>query len=543
MKKTLTLLVLFALGGSWSFGQRYSHLLFEFDTKDTVELVSNQGKKPYYRNLLVYSTGTDSWHDTATTNKLDFPVEEHPNVKGRWVISIDKSHEDQFIYIADTGLSIQLKKDSVYELLELNWRVNSRVRDYQRFMVVEKFDTTSRGFVKDTVDLKDKNNYCFCGTKYDGRILGLIEGIKPYDITSDAYIYSTSQILTDSIVRVITDSMRAQTIVNDSTHQTDFTWDVHPRLNTVFSNPNTDPYNTDTHYIDIFPARTATKRVGITLSAYGGVFLQPHTELRGAFFDSTQQIRHKLILSLDSSGEMCIPEIVELVMRDDNQLRFDGGNVALHGQRSCVMIRDNAEMIIGAKHSLQYGKNGVGILALKPGTTVAFEEDSRLTINNTLALTDYSNTLDGGAIDIELFSGNELVFGPDAKVSNGPFAFGSVTLNIHLKGGIVDLSQLDDQSLELINVINYLVPSTPAPPSVFPNPSTDKIHLTYDTDSALLDEISIYDVKGNIITNFRRKEGPGATWVPVDISTYRPGVYYVRIETIEGAYTLPFVVL
>lgn len=508
-------------------------LLYSFNTDSTV-LDSNDSSIRYYKDLQVYSTINGLWDGEKRSTQ--FPVIEGTESWESWVVPIKTDLEDEFIFVLDTNINIVLEKDSVYDLEQLTWRVNCRVRDYQQLMIVEKFDTSLRAFTLDTVDVTDNRNYCFCGTKYNGRITAILQAIQPYDITKDAYLYTRPELKRYLNPRVVMDSIKADFIGNDSVHYVDILWGKYPYRSVVMSNPSKDPYSTDTNFIEIHPFSPVKERVTVSLISYGGLFIQPHTEIVASMFDSATQTRHKLILDLES-GSFCLPIFIELVIKDDNELHLNGGNIALKGKRACTMIRDQASLVIGAEQEVKYGQDGIGILGLKPGCKVLFEEQASLTIDNMLLLSDYWETLEGGEIDITLRDGNELSFGPSGWVSNGPFAHGSVRLNIHLKGGTVNLEHLDAKSLELINLIHYDDELSNVPLALYPNPARDLTSLSFTAMLSESVQVQVIDAKGRLMYSAQMDISEGRNTVQLETAQLPKGLYLVKIESTSNTQT------
>lgn len=526
MRISLLCIILFTAFSA--LGQRYSKLIYSFNTADTLTETRNGVTGLFYKHLEVYSTSNNLWNGPRLN--VVYPVTEGSESWEDWIVELDNSHEDQFIFLLDTNVQIPLKKDSVYDLQDLSWRKNLRIRDRIQLMVVEKFDTTSGSFKPDTVDLSKSKDYCLCGTKYDGKIIALLQGVQPYDITTGAYIYSKPSIYQDSVVMVINDSIKADGPVNDSVHAVDPSWFKFGHLNTVFSNPDTNKYNTDTHLIEIHPFIPVNRRITIQMNTYGGVFLQPHTELVGSMYDSVNQIRHKVDISIED-GEVCVPAVVELVIKDENGLRLNGGQIALKSQRSCTMIRDKARLIFGENQDVTYGTDGIGILGLKPGCSVLFEKNATFTIDNMLLLSDYWEAQEGGSIDITLHEGNALAFGSSALVSNGPFEHGSVVLNIHLKGGSVDLEHLDGKSLELINIIDYSKLASDENIVLYPNPTSGLVNWSFKAQRAETAMVHVYDTKGRIVYSSSITIEDGINSQQIVLEHLAKGAYYLKLES------------
>ncbi|MDM8002247.1 MAG: T9SS type A sorting domain-containing protein, partial [Bacteroidota bacterium] len=65
--------------------------------------------------------------------------------------------------------------------------------------------------------------------------------------------------------------------------------------------------------------------------------------------------------------------------------------------------------------------------------------------------------------------------------------------------------------------------------TVFPNPVTDILNIRSETD---ISSICIYDTKGTILLT-QEGSGPDAA---VDMSSLKPGIYIIRIFTLEGSF-------
>lgn len=531
----LTLLLLLAPRVNAQFP--LEKLLYSFNTDSVVTETYQSEQVMFYKDLQVYRTQNDAWDGPRLPDR--FPVIEGSNPWENKVIPLDSSLEDSFVFILDTNVNLTLEKDSVYDLSQLSWRFNCRVKNFKQLMIVERFDTSVADFVLDTVDVTYHRNYCFCGNRYNGRIRSILQAVQPYDISEGAYIYAEPQVIRQQKPHIISDSIKADHIATNGVHYIAL-YNLSPlQRPVVMAHPSSNPYNTDSHFIELYPATSVSERVTINMTSYEGFFMQPHVGMVGSMFDSSQNIRHKLIINL-ADGHLCLTPVSELVIKEDNELHLNGGEIALKGQRSCTMIRDQASLVIGANQDARYGHNGIGILGLKPGCKVEFEQDASFTIDNMLLLSDYWETLEGGEIDITLNKGNRLSFGSSAWVSNGPFAHGSVTLNIHLKGGTVHLEELDAKSLELINLVYYEGENAQETLHLFPNPSTGLVRWSLNSSTTETASFDIIDSKGRSLRNENVSLHEGTNTQTLDLSELPRGLYFLRLEGAENNHAVRF---
>ncbi len=74
--------------------------------------------------------------------------------------------------------------------------------------------------------------------------------------------------------------------------------------------------------------------------------------------------------------------------------------------------------------------------------------------------------------------------------------------------------------------------------TVYPNPATDEINIEWNRPDAV--SIRIYDTRGKLL--FYSKDRNLSNKVPIDVSTYDSGVYFVKINTFEGEVTKKVIV-
>ncbi|MBI1184033.1 T9SS type A sorting domain-containing protein [bacterium] len=526
MKSAYFTLIIILWGAAFAKAQLQQTLLHEFNTDDTVSISCNGAKRLQYAHLEVYTTDNGQWN--GAKKPLCYELAKSNGLFGNWAISLNDSLSDKFIFISDTALNIPLQKDSVYQLNDYSWRKNCRVRDYVVMMLVERFDTTQRGYVVDTVNLTGLNSYCLCGNKYSGKIISIVMGIKPYDISLGAYALGSYASYIQRNVAVIFDTVSAVRGA-DTFYMVDIPAYDFAQNNIVFSNRDTNKFSTELQIIEAVPRDNPSRRVSINFIAHGGVFFQPYTALKGSVFDTVTGQRHRMQITLDG-GNLCVWPYAELVIDDDNILKYQSGNIALNGKNACTMLRDRGKLVLGANSHLSYGSPKQGILGLKPGATIEFEQGAGLTINNMLLLSDYWEAPNGGEIDIYLYQGNQLIFNEGAFVSNGPFAPGSVTLNIHLKGGLLDMQHLDEQSKSLINVVEYALYQPIGNLQLYPNPTNGMLYGSFSSEAGAAITWQLFSLNGRQVMSGNLSGNSLNHQMAIDMSHLFAGVYQLVLQ-------------
>jgi hypothetical protein len=373
------------------------------------------------------------------------------------------------------------------------------------------------------------SEYCYCGNKFYRNIKALYVGVTTWDITSNAYVVSRAGLGYQQRVKVVTDSLHTNIKFNDSLYGFDY-WSRN--RNFVFANPDTNLLSDKVNTITIEPYEQVNSRVTIEAEFMTGVFVQPFVNIKGGIYDTLKNIRHKLNLHLIDSN-VCFQHVfIELVFNGDDELHFYKNKVQHRYSRSCLMFEQQAKLIVEKDGHLEFGNNGNGILAVKPGASIVLEPNADLTINGQLALLDYKDWIQGGHVDVHLKPGNKLTFGEGATVSNRIFEHGSVKLHVYMEGGELDLSNLDEKSKELIVIYNSVPERDPYPfyyVNPFPNPTNGKFEMEFSSDSSGVLSWQLSDLKGNDI-----QEGVypinSYSYLEFDLTGHRPGVYILSFD-------------
>lgn len=75
--------------------------------------------------------------------------------------------------------------------------------------------------------------------------------------------------------------------------------------------------------------------------------------------------------------------------------------------------------------------------------------------------------------------------------------------------------------------------------NLYPNPAAAQLQLDIATQAAAIREIKIVNASGSVV---RMINHPGTTSLAIDLTGYKIGTYFVKVNTTEGTVTGKFVV-
>ena len=240
------------------------------------------------------------------------------------------------------------------------------------------------------------------------------------------------------------------------------------------------PSETNRSYIEFYPEINKDTPQNIIVENYNeiSVHFQNYTTIRAGLIEGSSDERHNLDFQFNS--DVCLFS-VELIGDSGTTLTMKAGSsISLAGKTSCIQLRENAAMVIDEKHTINYGLNGIGMLALKDNSRIVLNEGAELFFDGRLILDDYDNDLSNDKANIKLEKGSKLIFSEFAKIISHDHHVR--TLDIYMNGGTIDLSKLDSKYQAKVRLIYPEIKSTNF--NVFPNPSYDYIQLpiTYKKD-------------------------------------------------------------
>jgi len=290
-------------------------------------------------------------------------------------------------------------------------------------------------------------------------------------------------------------------------------------------------------YIDLTPLENDTfqSTINLYVEFFQVLHPQPYVQFRGGLIEGSDSIRHHFNL-YNEGGEMCFGyEFLEFTFSGGNNYIHNGGDIFFGGPSACFQFRNNSALIVGDDTFLEYGKNGMGMLALATGGTIKIGKNSTLFVNNTMALYEQAELygiVEDQQIYMELNKGSTLAFGEKANLTNKFSIDKNMKLNIYMNGGILDDSKLSPKERAVINLIY------PTPPEifsenvrVFPNPTSDVLTFSMILKNEDRVEIEAYDVAGHFIFSKTKNGQKGNNDFQIQVNDLSKGVYFFKIRT------------
>lgn len=284
-------------------------------------------------------------------------------------------------------------------------------------------------------------------------------------------------------------------------------------------------------YTDILPwgAPTDSTLIQFYVDYYSSLHFQDYTALRGALVDGSDSIRHGLEVILD--GNMCIPW-VEVFWEGGTHLVANGGSIDFHGSTGCNLFGKGGGLKVKSGNTLRYGKEGVGMLALKTNAQLTIESGAELIIDGPVFMYEYWDDPEPSQLFMELPIGAKLSFAEGASLSNQYSLDGSMRLNVFMKGGEIDLSGLSVSEQELVNLI-YETPNAKPEENliVYPNPTNGNTSIVWIAEESGKEiECNLFDVSGKRVSSWRfTTTNPGFNTRKVSLDDLNSGIYILNL--------------
>ena len=275
----------------------------------------------------------------------------------------------------------------------------------------------------------------------------------------------------------------------------------------------------------------------IDLLLYSGQILvpQPFTFLRGALVEGSDSVRHRVNL-INDGGDICLGGPIDFVVGGGTGYIHHDGHLDFRNRSACMMFENGGSLEVAQNAHLQYGYGGIGILALRPGSTIHLAKGSSLLIDNLLWLQGMPTArFPDHQIYMELNPGSTLVFGDHASIINNLSQYPDTRLNIYMNGGTLDDSRLSQASRNLINRI-YPTPQTTFAENikVLQNPTDRMIRLEYvAADNHLVSSV-LFDLNGRKIGERQFMVDLGLNYIQYDMEDLPAGVYILQVKTHLG---------
>nr|MBK9653834.1 hypothetical protein [Bacteroidota bacterium] len=279
------------------------------------------------------------------------------------------------------------------------------------------------------------------------------------------------------------------TLVNFSTYIQDFL---------VLHDSTTYPNANQISYIDVYPIPNTSNQSIINIDVLGSLYFQPFAELRGGLIAGGTQ-RHNINLQL-SGGNICLTGFVEVMFTGGNKFTYNKGEINFLAHNACMAFGDGGELNVAENSIFDYGKQGIGMMALRTGAKINIASNSSLVIHNHINMYEYSYDATPQNIYMTLNKGSKLIFAPGSQLTNWFSKDSTMQLVVTLNGGELDDSGLSNADKKLIKrVYPPTVNNTNEQLLIFNSGNDGKLTFKYKATNAGGITYTVYAGNGSII--------------------------------------------
>lgn len=541
MKSTLLFLV-FLVSGLWASAQLTIEQIPSFSVAplDTCRLDSSQ--KIYSLKVWeLYQTKNDEWDGPIDSSRCIGVQQNDPAIllsqidtarrlfirfNGKLKADSSQVYYGQF-YFSGRDFSIDSNKSEIVLARESRWKTDST-------------DTTVQIISKHRITHQSDDLCLVTGKFHEINYTSWTFGLKFKNVKTGASVGLRSAYVERRYQLRKHREIKMQYALNDSTQMARLDpFEQHLVVHHKTGIPSGDNFS----YTEVSPVNPLTKQIEcrVDLDRYSVLHFQRYTALRGATYDSLGN-RHKVNLIMNDH-DMCLPPFFDVIMGEECQLTYNSGHIDLNGDFSCVMLRNGGKLVIGPNAHLHYGiGTNAGILMVKPGSTIEFEKDAKLTVYNQFHLKSYSED-EGGEIHVYLKPGNELNFEPDARLTNKFSANKDVKLVVHMMGGHLNDENLIDKDRNLIERVEYdQFQQKIEDLTAYPNPTSDFFRVNFQVEDEFLVSWTLQNTQGRVVSSGMRYTAIGANHLNFDCRSLSQGIYFLNMQGTDIRKTIKVVV-
>lgn len=341
-----------------------------------------------------------------------------------------------------------------------------------------------------------------------------------------------------SYLRLIQDSL----IVPFSTFFNEYNYNTYFSLLIAKNDTTIYPNSYGIEYVDIIPSPNVDTPVtmNIEIEYEASLTLQPFVELQGGYVlnDSSQRHNYNII---NNGGSFCFPTIIEKIFTSGNNYIHNSGEVGFSGKMSCMAFGAESKLVVGEAATLYYGNGGTGNLALYPNSEIELKKDASFVLDNNLILFGSSENKTPSCITLN--EGNQLIFGKFAKIKNHKSVQGIQQLDVYMKGGTIDFSQLDNNSRQYLNLI-YENATTDFQENVkiLGNPVYEVLSFSITNKDKNTTQIELLSIEGKVIFSEMKALDKGVNYLKIPISHLSNGLYFLNIQSKKGNETKKIII-
>jgi hypothetical protein len=289
------------------------------------------------------------------------------------------------------------------------------------------------------------------------------------------------------------------------------------------------PSDTNMYYLDVQALYdpSAQQIITIDIGDSQGLIFEPFTQIRGALVDGSDSIRHTF--HFNNWGQFCLGYgFFEFITAPGGTFSHHKGMIATPFG-SCMRFEYNATLQISENASLHYGMYGNGMLAMNAGSKIDLQNNASLHLGNIFSLWDYPGQTNPENIHIYLKKGNALVFDPYSSIVNKSLDH-RMKLVVHLQGGYLDISNLDENSKKHL-VVEYDRPNAQIEIlSVYGNPLAD-LNFTLHSNESGIASAEIFDLMGKKVMTLQLTLNEGFNQIQIPLPSIATGTYVLQIAS------------
>jgi hypothetical protein len=290
------------------------------------------------------------------------------------------------------------------------------------------------------------------------------------------------------------------------------------------------PADTNMYFLDVpaIPPSNQIQNIVLQIGETNGLIFQPYTQIRGGLIDGSDSIRHTL--SIESWGNFCLPSgiMVDMPMAPGSFFAYHRGMVSIPFG-TCLRFEYDAVLRVCDDATLHYGMLGNGMIAMNSGSKIELQENAGIHFGNIFSLWDYPGQTNPDNIHIYLKKGNSLVFDIYSSILNRSLD-NRMKLVVHLQGGYLDISNLDENSRKHL-VVEYDRPDAGIEIlSMYGNPLSD-LNFTLHSNESGMASAEIFDLMGKKVMTVQLTLNEGFNQIQIPLPSIATGTYVLQIAS------------
>jgi hypothetical protein len=291
-------------------------------------------------------------------------------------------------------------------------------------------------------------------------------------------------------------------------------------------------------YVEAFPSPNVAIQQQITVEIPFGNTLnfQPFVELRGGQVVG-DTLRHSINL-LSNGGTICGYSFVDLLFEHDDLYTYRSGKLDLNGPTACMSFGKGGTLRVDDGATLQFGKPGHGMIALRTGGKIDIGRNAELVIGGSLVFGEYRQEHTAQTFEIHLPRGSKLRFAEGSHLRNFLSAFPDTQLDVYLEGGTLDDAALAPLERALIRR-HYATVSAEFEENldVYENPFSESLAFSFTSKAGIPLSIDLLSIDGRKLRHVQVVTQQGNNTFEWETATIASGVYLLQLTTPDARCT------